>query len=197
MEPRDVTVIAGGRVFTASNTKPWAEALAIVGSRIVGVGSLDEVVGSFPGARMLDVEGRTVLPGLIDAHNHFLATGESLASVDARYPGTASIEELVRTLGDVARGTPTGTWVTAFGFDDAKYERVLTRWDLDRASTQHPIRVHHISGHHVVDDKAVLHHRRKVLPRPVHCHLRRLKPRCREAAEHLPRFHTEDLYGGS
>ena len=150
MQPEGTTVIAGGRVFTASAAEPWAEALAIRGSRIVGVGGRDEIVASFPGAGMIDVGGRTVLPGLIDAHNHFLATGESLASVDARYPGTASIEALVRTLSDVAKEMPAGEWVTAFGFDDAKYERVLTRWDLDRASTQHPIRVHHVSGHHVV-----------------------------------------------
>ena len=79
MQPEGATVIAGGRVFTASATESWAEALAIRGSRIVGVGSHDDIVASFPGSTMIDVGGRTVLPGLIDAHNHFLATGESLA----------------------------------------------------------------------------------------------------------------------
>jgi hypothetical protein len=146
-------------VFTATEAAPWAEAIVIEGSRIVGVGALDELVERFPRASILDVAGRTVLPGLIDAHNHFLATGESLSSVDVRYPGTASIDDLVRTLVDAAERTPTGEWITAFGFDDAKYERVLTRWDLDRASVVHPIRVHHVSGHNVFVNSLALDER--------------------------------------
>jgi len=142
-------LIHGGKVFTASGGEPWAEALVIRGSRIEGVGAREELVSRFPSARRLDVEGRTVLPGLIDAHNHFLATGESLASVDLRHPGAASIPDVVRLLAEIVDQTPAGAWITGFGFDDAKYERPLTRWDLDEVSTQHPIRVHHVSGHHV------------------------------------------------
>jgi predicted amidohydrolase YtcJ len=159
MDPDRPVLIRGGSVFTATDAAPWAEALVIQGTRIVGVGPLDELADRFREASMLDVGGRTVLPGLIDAHNHFLATGESLSSVDARYPGIASIDDLVRTLADVAGRTPRGEWITAFGFDDAKYERVLTRWDLDRASTAHPIRVHHVSGHHVFVNSVALDRR--------------------------------------
>ena len=71
-------VISGGRVFTAAAGPPWVAALAIRGDRIAAVGSQDELLTRFPGARRVDVEGRTVVPGLIDAHNHYLATGESL-----------------------------------------------------------------------------------------------------------------------
>lgn len=156
MDPDGHVLIHGGRIFTATGATPWTEALVIQGARIVGVGPLDELTERFPGTSMLDVGGRTVLPGLIDTHNHFLATGESLSSVDARYPGTASIDDLVRVLAEVAERTPAGEWITAFGFDDAKYERVLTRWDLDRAGTAHPIRVHHVSGHHVFVNSAAL-----------------------------------------
>jgi predicted amidohydrolase YtcJ len=152
-------LIRGGSVFTATDAAPWAEALVIQGSRIVGVGPLDELAERFPGSSMLDVGGRTVLPGLIDAHNHFLATGESLSSVDARHPGTSSIDELVQSLSEVAGRTPIGEWISAFGFDDAKYERGLTRWDLDQASSSHPIRVHHVSGHHVFVNSVALDHR--------------------------------------
>jgi len=149
-------LIRGGRVFTAARDAPWAEALVISGSQISGVGRLDELLERFPGASTIDVGGRTVLPGLIDAHNHFLATGESLSSVDARYPGTATVEDLVRTLAEVASRTPAGEWITASGFDDAKYDELLTRWDLNRASDAHPIRVHHVSGHHVFVNSAAL-----------------------------------------
>ena len=156
MEAKNVIVMHGGSVFTATDDAPWAEAVAISGTRIAGVGALDELRERFPLASMLDVEGRTVLPGFIDAHNHFLATGESLSSIDARYPGTASIDDLVRKVAAVAASTPAGEWVTAFGFDDAKYGGALARWDLDRASTLHPIAVHHVSGHHVFVNSTAL-----------------------------------------
>ena len=152
-------LIRGGNVFTSTNGAPWAEALVIEGSRIAGVGPLDELVERFPRAAELDIGGRTVLPGLIDAHNHFLATGESLSSVDARYPNTGSIDELVRRLTEAAVRTPNGEWITAFGWDDAKYRQQLTRWDLDRASVANPIRVHHVSGHHVFVNSRALDQR--------------------------------------
>ena len=159
MDPGRAVVIHGGRVFTAAGAAPWAEALAYDGNLIVGVGTFEELGERFPGALRLDVGGRTVLPGLIDAHNHFLATGESLGSVDARYPGTASIDDMLLALADVATRTAPGAWVTAFGFDDAKHDRALTRWDLDRASADHPIRVHHVSGHHVFVNSRALQDR--------------------------------------
>jgi predicted amidohydrolase YtcJ len=159
IDPDRPILIRGGKVFTATADAPWAEALMIQGTRIVGVGSPHALVERFPDTSVIDVGGRTVLPGLIDAHNHFLATGESLASVDARYPGTPTIDDLIRTLADAARSTPAGEWITASGFDDAKYERVLTRWDLDRASVAHPIRVHHVSGHHVFVNSEALERR--------------------------------------
>lgn len=159
IDPDRPILIRGGKVFTANADAPWAEALMIQGTRIVGVGSLGALAERSADASVIDVGGRTVLPGLIDAHNHFLATGESLASVDARYPGTPTIDDLIRRLADAARYAPTGEWITASGFDDAKYERVLTRWDLDRASVAHPIHVHHVSGHHVFVNSVALDRR--------------------------------------
>jgi hypothetical protein len=209
MDHEGPVLICGGSVFTATAALPWAEALVIEGSRIVGVGALDELVELFPSASMLDVAGRTVLPGLIDAHNHFLATGESLSSVDARYPGIPTMDDLIRTLADAARFAPTGEWITASGFDDAKYERVLTRWDLDRASATHPIRVHHVSGHHVFVNSVALDQRgvEEDTPDPqggrlVHDANGRLTGLCLDAAmnlilpvdvdigSHGPNFHT-------
>ena len=156
IEPaRPVTVLRGGRVFTAA-LEGWTEAVAYRGARVEAVGTLSDLLDRFPDARQIDVGGRTVLPGLIDAHNHFLATGESLAAVDARYPGVASIEDLVANVASAATTAPPGAWVTAFGFDDAKYEGALTRWDLDRAAADRPIGVYHVSGHHVVVNSRAL-----------------------------------------
>jgi hypothetical protein len=146
---RPILIHGTAGVFTAARGEPWAEALVIRGSRILAVGRRDEVSARFPDAEPFDVGARTVIPGLIDAHNHFLATGESLSSVDLRYPAVASVTDVVAVLSDAASRTPEGEWITAFGLDDSKYERAPSRWDLDEASVTHPIMAHHVSGHHV------------------------------------------------
>jgi len=152
-------VLHGGRVFTADRRRLWAEAVAFDRFGILAVGPEDAVQRRFPDAEAIDVAGRTIVPGFIDAHNHFLATGESLSSIDVRYPTVASCEDLVRTIKEAARTTPAGNWIRAFGFDHAKYERVPTRWDLDEATTKHPVLVYHVSGHHVLVNTATLHAR--------------------------------------
>lgn len=205
-------VLHRGRAFTADRRRPWADAVAFDRSGILAVGTDDEVRGRFPDARAIDVGGRTVVPGFIDAHNHFLATGESLSSIDVRYPVVASCEDLVRTIAKAARTTPQGTWIRAFGFDHAKYDSVPTRWDLDRATTRHPVLVYHVSGHHVLVNSAMLQVRglRDDTPDPVGGELvrdaaGRLTGLCLDAAmnlvlpvvvdigNHGPNFHTEAL----
>lgn len=152
-------LLYGGRVFTGDRRRLWADAVAFDTSGILAVGGGDDVHRRFPDAEEIDVGGRTVAPGFIDAHNHFLATGESLASVDVRYPAVASCEDLTRTIADAARTTPAGAWIRAFGFDDAKYDRAPTRWDLDEATARHPVLVYHVSGHHVLVNSATLEER--------------------------------------
>jgi predicted amidohydrolase YtcJ len=149
-------VLLGGRVFTAGRRNLWAGAVAFDRSGILAVGSVEEVRRLTPNAEQIDVGGRTIVPGFVDAHNHFLATGESLSSIDVRYPNVASCEDLVRAVHEVADSTPADTWIYAFGFDHAKYDRTPTRWDLDRATTRHPVLVYHVSGHHALVNTAAM-----------------------------------------
>ncbi len=142
--------IVNGRVFTADPSRPWAEALGMSGGVITVVGSTVEVLAALPQADAVDAERQTVLPGLIDAHNHFLATGESLAAVDVRYPAVRSVQDLADAIAVAADGTEPGSYVRAYGFDHAKYGRAPTRWDLDRAAPRNPVLVGHVSGHYVL-----------------------------------------------
>lgn len=148
--------LVNGRVSTADARGTRASAVGVIGDRIAIVGTEEEVLRELPDAERLDVGGRTVLPGFIDAHNHYLATGESLGWVDVRYPGVATVEDLVARIAEAARQTPAGAWVRAYGFDHAKYEREPTRFDLDRAAPDHPVAVLHVSGHHVLVNSLVL-----------------------------------------
>ena len=157
MPTSDTTILLrGGAVFTADPRRLWCDALVIRAGTVAATGSHADLTARFPDTREIDLDGRTVLPGFIDAHNHFLATGESLEAINARFPDCASIDQLVTDLSAAAAGTPRGQWISAFGFDDAKYPRQLTRWDLDAASVTHPIRVYHVSGHHVYVNSSAL-----------------------------------------
>ncbi len=146
----DLRVFHRGSVYTADRSGSWAEAVAVRTGRILMVGGDEEVLRTYPDAARIDLGGRTMVPGFIDAHNHYLMTGESLASIDARYPAVASVEDLVAAVAAVAADTPPGLWIRGFGFDHGKYDRAPTRWDLDRATTDHPVAISHVSGHYLL-----------------------------------------------
>src|SRR5689334_4274074 len=83
-------VFLNGRVVTCDATRSVADALATQGDRIAAVGSAAEVRAAVPGdAEVIDLGGRTVVPGLIDAHNHFACTAETFFAVDAK-PSSAA-----------------------------------------------------------------------------------------------------------
>jgi predicted amidohydrolase YtcJ len=158
MMARTRLVFSGGVIRTMDPAVPRAEAVAVEGSRIVAVGALEDVWALAGRAERIDLQGRLLLPGFIDAHNHYLATGESMASVDVRHPMVATTGQLVSTIAAAAGKTPPGQWIRAWGFDHAKYgeRRAPSRRDLDRATTRHPVAVSHISGHYVLVNSLAL-----------------------------------------
>jgi predicted amidohydrolase YtcJ len=151
--------IVNGKVFTASLDRPWAEAVAMHKGLITAVGSTDEVLAAAADADVVDAGGRTVIPGLIDAHNHFLATGESLGAFDVRYPTVGSVDDLVAAVARAVAGQAPGSYVHAYGFDHAKYSRPPTRWDLDRVATHNPVLIGHVSGHYVLANSVAMRER--------------------------------------
>src|SRR5262249_11743712 len=108
------------RIFTADAAGAWAGALAVQGGPFAAVGPSEAVLAAAPpGAQVTALGGRAVAPGLIDAHNHFLQTSHCLTWIDARYPGTATVADLVRLIERAAAGAPAGSWIQAFGLDPA------------------------------------------------------------------------------
>jgi predicted amidohydrolase YtcJ len=150
------TVFHSGEVYTADPSGSWAESVAVEHGRISAVGGNEAIRAAFSGAAEIDLGGRTMVPGFIDAHNHLLFTGESLGSADIRYPGVASVEDLVAAVAQRAAETPPGGRIRGFGFDHAKFERWPTRWDLDRATTDHPVALTHVSGHYLLVNSITL-----------------------------------------
>ncbi|MDF1595240.1 MAG: amidohydrolase [Acidimicrobiia bacterium] len=151
-----VRVFHSGMVYTADAAGTRTQAVAVGHGRIMAVGSDNEVLTAYPSAELMDLGGRTMVPGFIDAHNHYLATGEGLAAIDARFPGVASPDDLVAAVAAAADDRAAGQWLSGFGFDHAKYDRWPTRWDLDRATTEHPVAIRHVSGHYLLVNSVAL-----------------------------------------
>lgn len=145
-------LLTNGHVVTSDTTRPYATTVGTRAGRIVAVGD-EELVRSALGRASelveIDVAGRTVLPGLIDAHNHFLSTCESFNAINARFPDVGSIADLQAAVDSVAERVRPGEWIQGFGMDFAKYPegRAPTRHDLDAVTTEHPVIILHVSGH--------------------------------------------------
>ena len=154
MEQR-LQIFGNGTVFTGVRARPWVEAVVTRGTDIAAVGALPELRDAWPEADVIDLAGGTLLPGLIDAHNHFLSTGESLASWDLRYPAIDSAEALLRVVREAVDAATPGETLSGFGFDNAKYS-LPSLAELDAASAGHPLQFFHTSGHNVLVNSVVL-----------------------------------------
>jgi len=149
-QERPDLILHSGRIVTMNPAEPVAEALAISRGRFFAVGKNADVMNlASPGVRKIDLGGKTVLPGLIDAHSHPAAAGLShLRMVDCDLRSISAIQAALR---ERATKTPAGDWVLGFKYDDTKTEdgRPLSIADLDAAVPDHPVHVEHRGGHTV------------------------------------------------
>ena len=153
------TVYTNGRILTSDPLQPSAAAVAVRDDRIVAVGEEAAVrAHGDAGAVTVDLGGRTMVPGFIDAHNHMACTAETFFAVDASPRSVASIAELVSAISVAGERTPPGAWVRGFGMDWTRFAegRKPTRWDLDEAGNEHPVVILHVSGHYALVNSRAL-----------------------------------------
>lgn len=140
-------VLLNGNIVTMGNT-PNAQAVAIADGKFIAVGTNDEIKNLVTGrTRKIDLGGKTVLPGFIDAHSHPGSSGlNHLREVDCDLRSIKAIQDAIR---DRASNTPKGSWVLGFKYDDTKTTegRFLTIADLDACAPEHPVRISHRGGH--------------------------------------------------
>jgi len=144
-------VVLHANVITVDKDHPRAEALAVRDGRFTAVGTLDEIqewIGEK--TQVIDARGKTITPGFNDAHLHpgaIYPVTSRLGPVDLRPSHVRTMDDLIRALKQKARITPKGQWVRGSRYEDTKLGRHPTRWDLDKVSTEHPVRLSHSSGH--------------------------------------------------
>jgi predicted amidohydrolase YtcJ len=150
-------VLYNGNFWTVDSDNPRAEAVAIGGGRFLAVGSNDEVLNiAVSRTRKVDLGGKRVLPGFIDAHSHPASSGLShLRQVDCDLRSIKAIQEALR---ERAAKTPASEWVLGFKYDDTKTSdgRKLIFKDLDEAVPDHPVLVTHRGGHESFVNSAAL-----------------------------------------
>ena len=139
-------VLHNGNIWTVDDKQPKAQAVAISGGRFVAAGSNEEILRlATVRTRKVDLEGKTVLPGFIDAHAHPASSGRKhLRMVACDLP---SIAEVIAALRSRADKTPPTQWVLGFLYDDSKTEHPITRRELDEAAPDHPVIIYHRGGH--------------------------------------------------
>jgi len=150
-------IIRHARVWTVNPAQPQAEAVAVLGERIVAVGSDAEVM-TWRGVntRVVDAAGKRLLPGFNDAHVHFSDGGASLDAVQLNDATTKP--EFVRRIGDYARRAPKGEWIREGEWDETKWSpaQLPTRQDIDAVTPDNPVSLDRYDGHMIlVNSKAL------------------------------------------
>ena len=146
--PQADLIIRNARVWTVDKAHPRAQAVAVLGDRIVAVGSNAEV-GAWRGPRthVLDAGGKLLLPGFNDAHVHFVSGGEQLGNVQLN--DASSTAEFVRRIEEQAKKTPKGQWILGGDWDETKWSppRLPTRALIDRVTPDNPVFLSRYDGH--------------------------------------------------
>lgn len=148
-------VYFGGPILTMVGDVPkYAEALVVEDDMIVFVGELNQALQQFPYHAKEDLQGMTLLPGLIDGHSHFAGFPAQAVGAILLPSPDADVDDIPRLIETLkAWATPENLalngWIFGMGFDDSQLaeKRFPTRDDLDQVSTEHPIMAIHISGH--------------------------------------------------
>ncbi len=156
MNPTRDVIFYNARIFTSNPKQPEATAMVVRDGRIVWVGEEAGLQG-WTGKRM-NLQGRRVLPGLIDAHMHPLFLADAARQISCTPPLIHSIEDLVTEIRRQRQSGGADAWIKAWGYDEGKWSegRAPTRWDLDRAAPDVPVIVYRTCSHMAVVNSVAL-----------------------------------------
>lgn len=155
-------VFINGEVLTMDSSNRIVEAIAVRDDRIEALGTSEEILALIEDQTIIiDLRGRTLMPGFIDAHGHFPGSALAEVAADLTSPPVGNkitVGDVLEALKVQADKTEPGEWVQGFGYDDTllKEMRHLTRTELDQVSMEHPIAAMHVSGHMLVANTLAL-----------------------------------------
>jgi predicted amidohydrolase YtcJ len=141
-------IIFNGPIYTVDDAFPRVEAIAVKGDLLIAAGERADILSlRSPETRFLDLKGRTLIPGIIDAHIHFITMGQVLEQVDLF--NVRSYQELIEAVRIKAGKTPRGKWIEGRGWDQNKWpdKAFPDHRALSAAIPDHPVILRRVDGH--------------------------------------------------
>jgi len=156
-KPSATLIVANAAVYTVDKQHPKADAVAVIGDRIVAVGSSAEINSwRGPSTRVIDAAGKLVLPGFNDAHVHFIQGGAQLEQV--QLTDAATPEEFVKRLAAQVKKTPKGEWILGGRWDETKWAKpeLPTKDLVDPVTGDIPMFVERYDGHEALANSVAM-----------------------------------------
>jgi predicted amidohydrolase YtcJ len=156
-KPAADLIVTHAKIWTGDAGKPAAESVAVLGDRFVATGSSSEVEAwRGPNTKVIDAEGKLLLPGFDDAHVHFVTGGAQLDSVQLN--DATSAQEFVRRIAERAKLAPKGEWILGGDWDETKWipASLPTHELIDAVTPNNPVAVGRYDGHMVLANAMAL-----------------------------------------
>lgn len=149
------TLLINGKIYTMQEEGKTVEAIGIKNG-IIKFSGTNEEAKQYQSEKIIDLEGKTVIPGMADSHMHMYAYCQNQALVDLQ--SANSMDEMIAKMKEKAKDTPAGNWIKGVNFDQSKFKenRFPTRKDLDKISTKHPIVIRRCCLHAIVANSMAL-----------------------------------------
>lgn len=140
-------LLINGKIYPLDTDEHVAEAVAIHGNKIVGVGTSAEMLSRYKNVKVIDLQGKTVLPGLIDGHGHVLGEGGYLQNLDL--VGITSVQEIADIVSRKVRDVHAEQWILGRGWDQNRWQKVEfpTHEILDNIAPNNPVVLRRVDGH--------------------------------------------------
>jgi predicted amidohydrolase YtcJ len=156
-KPAADLIITNAKVWTGDDAHPNAQAVAVLGDRIVAVGSnADVLLWRSAQSKLIDAHGKLLLPGFNDAHVHFTDGGRQLDNVQLN--DATSADEFVRRIAEQAKKTPKGEWILGGDWDETKWNppNLPTKEMIDPVTPDNPVLVSRYDGHSALANSQAL-----------------------------------------
>lgn len=142
-----VTIVENAVIYTADPNQPKASGFAYKDGKIISVGNTSTLHKTYNGAKRINMNGATIVPGFIDAHGHLLGLGQSLVTADLM--GTRSKTEIIKRLKQHAKSLPDKQWLLGRGWDQNDWEvkELPTATELNSAFPDRPVWLERVDGH--------------------------------------------------
>jgi predicted amidohydrolase YtcJ len=151
--------LINGKVITVDEKFSYAEAVSVKDGKIQAVGTTAEIKQlTGPDTEVVDLKGKTVMPGLNDSHLHLVGSGSALQIINCRTPPMMSIEDMAKAVAEKVKDAKPGEWIQGRGWDQAKLaeKRNPSKWDLDEVSPDNPVILTRTCGHLLVANSVAL-----------------------------------------